>query len=274
MEITFRGMGLSENQETEFARLLALSEHNPPTLEDMWFLMDYVWDEMGCDNRKFNREKINEFYRHPVWLLNGFFLEQHELSMQHRNAIGDWITQNLQTTVLDFGGGFGTLAKIIADKTTAINIDIYEPYPSGYATNRLDNYRNIRFINELTGKYDCLVSTDVLEHVPDPLSLFWEMIDHVNRGGYLIIANHFYPVIKCHLPSTFHLRYSFHHIARLMGLKRLGPCEGSHATLFQKIHDYALSENRVKMLELLSKAMYPMFKAMYFTRRTFMRLTS
>ena len=74
MEITFRGIGLSEIQETEFARLLALSEHNPPTQEDMWFLMDHVWDEMECDhhhdgkliNRKANLSQRTQHYCHSV----------------------------------------------------------------------------------------------------------------------------------------------------------------------------------------------------------------
>ena len=47
------------------------------------------------------------------------------------------------------------------------------------------------------------------------------MIKLVKINGMLIIGNNFYPVIKCHLPSTFHFRYTFKYFARIMGLKKI-----------------------------------------------------
>ncbi|MGB1702268.1 MAG: hypothetical protein ACPHFR_04035, partial [Cycloclasticus sp.] len=74
----------------------------------------------------------------------------------------------------------------------------------------------------------------VLEHVDDPLKDFACMINKVKTGGYLIVANCFYPVIKCHLPQNFHFRFTFNIFARLMGLRIKGGLKGSHATIFQK----------------------------------------
>jgi len=37
--------------------------------------MDLVWDDYGCDNKNLNWENIGKFYSHPVWLLNGLFIE-------------------------------------------------------------------------------------------------------------------------------------------------------------------------------------------------------
>jgi len=185
--------------------MLSQYPNNPPQVADMWQMMDNVRDKIGCDNKALDWDTVNEFYSHPVWLLNGLFIEQHELSMQHRDAISDWIVNKKFKNVLDFGGGFGTLARLIAGKDPTISVDIYEPHPSEYALLRAAEYSNIHFINAIDRKYDCLVSTDVLEHVPDPLQLFSEMIENVKIDGYIIIANNFYPVIKCHLPSTFHL---------------------------------------------------------------------
>lgn len=79
-----------------------------------------------------------------------------------------------------------------------------------------------------------LVSTDVLEHVPDPLKLLAEMVDAVRPSGHLIFANEFFPVILCHLSWTFHLRYSFDSLCQALGLQVLGPCEGSHATTYPR----------------------------------------
>lgn len=254
---------LSENCLTAIESMLSQSPNNPPQLEDMWQMMDSVWDEIGCDNKNLDWDKINEFYAHPVWLLNGLFIEQHELSMQHRNAISDWIVKNKFKTVLDYGGGFGTLARLIANKDSNISVDIYEPYPSEYAILRAEDYSNIHFINSIDEKYDCLVSTDVLEHVPAPLKLFSEMIENVKMGGYLIIANNFCPVIKCHLPSTFHLRYTFRLFTHTMGLRMIGPCKGSHATIYQKKKDITVDWQKINRYERISRMIYPFLNIPY-----------
>ena len=228
-------------------------------LEQIWQLMDKVWDDIGCNNHDLDQEKVTAFYKHPIWLLNGFFIEQHELSLQHRHAISEWIVNNLNQkngTVLDFGGGFGTLAKMIADKSNLLKVDIYEPYPSDFAISQCSSYSSINFVADFSKKYDCLVSTDVLEHVSDPLELFGQMIEFVNLNGYLIIANCFYPVIKCHLPSTFHFRYSFDQFAETMGLKVIGICEGSHATIYQKMSNQDIDWDKIRKMESRSQSLY------------------
>lgn len=259
MNLNHKTISLSKLQETEISRLLKQSkDFSGSDLEKMWYMMDIVWDELGCDNKKLDWKKIEKFYNHPVWLLNGLFIEQHDLSMQHRHAISDWIVNNKTIkTVLDYGGGYGTLAKLIAEKNPSLSIDIYEPHPSNYAKQRLANYPNIKFVDEFKIKYDVLISTDVLEHVPKPLLLFQEMIRTVKDDGYLIIANCFYPVIKCHLACTFHFRYTFNIFAKHMGLEVIGLLEGSHATLFRKKPNVSVNLNMIKFLEIISKAAFP-----------------
>lgn len=254
---------LSENDLKSIRFMLSQSPHDPPQLEDIWQLMDNAWDNIGCNNKDSDLDKINKFYAHPVWILNGMFIEQDELSMQHRSAISDWIVNNNFEHVLDFGGGFGTLAQLIAKNDPNISIDIYEPYPSEYALLRVAEYSNIHFINAIHRKYDCLVSTDVLEHVPDPLELFSEMIENVKIDGYIIIANNFYPVIKCHLPSTFHLRYTFRIFTYIMGLRRIGPCYSSHATIYQKKKDTTSNCKWVSRYERISTLLYPILNYMH-----------
>lgn len=242
-------------------RLLERLKNQPPKLEDLWELMDFVWDELGCDNRRLDSEKISNFYRHPIWLLNGLFIEGHNLSIQHRLAIADWVTQNSEIhTVLDYGGGFGTLARFIAQKNKNIVIDIYEPYPSKSALIKATSYTQISFVDTLNKKYDCLVSTDVLEHVPDPLELLAQMANSVKLNGFLIIANCFYPVIKCHLPCTFHFRYSFNFLARIMGLEFVSVCQNSHASIYKKVDEAPFNWIVIRFIELLSKALFPILK--------------
>ena len=261
MDISYSGLTLSQAVKNEISRLLELVDPNKDDLENIWQLMDLVWDEYDCDNKKLNWDNIDKFYSHSVWLLNGLFIEQHALSIQHRDAISDWIADNTSISkILDYGGGFGTLARLIADKKPSLLVDIYEPHPSDYAKQKISEYRQIQFISNIEQKYDVLVSTDVLEHVPDPLKTFEKMILSVNDNGYLIIANNFFPVIKCHLPQTFHLRYTFNLFAKLMGLVVEGPLEGSHATIFTKRSDKTVNWPVVRLLEIGSKSLFPLIE--------------
>ena len=243
----------------EISRLLSqYTKNNSPSLEQMWEMMDSVWDEMGCDNQNFDIDKINRFYQHPVWTLTGLFIEQDEDSLRNRQFICNWIKQyhNDIKTVIDYGAGMATLAKILASSLPNLSINLYEPYPSQIVLARLSSYHNIQFVNQLKGDlYDCLISTDVLEHVPDPLSLLSEMINQVKPNGYLIIANCFYPVIKCHLPCTFHLRYTFNIFTRFMGLQRLETLN-DHIHIYQKGKIVTPNWQFVRFLEKLSKILY------------------
>ena len=204
-----------------------------PSLEQLWDLMDHAWERCGCNNRSPEPDRMATFYSDPVWLLNGMFIEQHAVSMSHRQAITAAVVALAPERVLDFGGGFGTLARLLASALPQAEILICEPFPPRHGIESCQPFSNIRFITELKSQsVDVLVSTDVLEHVPDPLALLAAMVDAVRPGGHLLIANCFYPEIACHLPCTFHLRHSFNDFCMALGLEVLGPCEGSHATKF------------------------------------------
>jgi len=255
---------LSQTNQENIKALLSLIDSDWPRLEDVFYLLDYVWDEMNCDNNNLSLEQASKYYQHPVWLLTGLFIETHDLSLQHRYAMANWVIHHQLKHILDFGGGFGTLARIISDQDPEAMIDIYEPYPSEDSLVFCENYSNIKFIKELKSGYDCLTCIDVLEHVADPLEFFSKMILAVKLKGYLIIANHFYPTIKCHLPCTFYLRYSFDQFAYFMGLKRIGLCIGSHATIYQKIKDEPLSWSTIREKEKWSQRLFPIKEAMPF----------
>lgn len=230
---------------------------NDPTLEQLWGLMDEAWIHHGCDNRLPCTEKLASFYTDPIWLLNGMFIEQHAVSMGHRQAITDAVASLAPRKVLDFGGGFGTLARLLAKSIPQADIAICEPYPPRHGIESCKPFPNIRFVPDLSrNSVDVLVCTDVLEHVPDPLALLAMMIDAVRPGGYLFIANSFYPVISCHLPCTFHLRYTFDKFCQVMGLENLGPCTGSHATIFRRGHVVQRDWPRLRGMERRSQQLF------------------
>ncbi|MEB3310609.1 MAG: methyltransferase domain-containing protein [Snowella sp.] len=246
--------------EQEISRLLSqYSNNNSPSLEQLWKMMDSVWDELGCDNQKIEIEKINQFYQHPVWTLNGLFIEKDEASLLNRQLICDWIGKHEAEikTIIDYGAGMGSLAKLITMNFPNLSINLYEPYPSQIVVARLSSYSNIHFVNQLNDQlYDCLISTDVLEHIPDPLPFLAEMIDHVRPDGYLIIANCFYPVIKCHLPCTFHLRYTFDVFTRIMGLKKIENLSENYIDVYQKTKNVTFNWRLIRFLEKKSQVLY------------------
>jgi 2-polyprenyl-3-methyl-5-hydroxy-6-metoxy-1,4-benzoquinol methylase len=239
---------------------------NAPSLEQLMGLMDQAWDRHGCDSRTPNAERLASFYSDPIWLLNGMFIEQHDVSMGHRHAITIAVAALVPKRVLDFGGGFGTLARLLATALPQAEISIFEPYPPRHGIESCKPFANIRFVPELSSQsVDVLVSTDVLEHVPDPLRLLAAMVDTLRPGGHLLIANCFYPAILCHLPCTFHLRYSFDNFCRALGLEVVGPCKGSHATIYRRTHVMEPDWSRLRAMERRSQQLFPWreMKAIY-----------
>jgi 2-polyprenyl-6-hydroxyphenyl methylase/3-demethylubiquinone-9 3-methyltransferase len=263
MNINLTDKNLSKIERLEVGNILARQSSTIPNdLEQMWYLMDLIWDDYSCNNKKLNWDYIGKFYSHSVWLLNGLFLEQDEVSMGHRHAISDWVIKHGFKNIVDYGGGFGTLARLIAEKESQAMIDIYEPHPSEFGLKRAGEFININIVDQLSDNYDVLLSTDVLEHVPDPLNDFSKMIDSVQVGGYLVIANCFYPVIKCHLPQDFHFRYTFNIFARLMGLQVCGNLKGSHATIFKKYREKKINWFIVRSAEFISQFSFPLIVAL------------
>lgn len=274
MNINLENENLSQLEKQAITNLLNNQNKDiNDDLEQMWYLMDKVWDDMELNNKILDWEKIGKYYSHPVWILNGLFIQNHELSMYIRESIAKYIENNNFKYICDYGGGFGTLAREIAKKSNNIKIDIYEPFPSEYGKKCIKEFKNIRFINKLKpNEYDCIVSTDVLEHVDDVLSTLKEMLDSLKIGGCALIGNCFYPVIKCHLPKHFHYRYSFKYIAKSMGMNYIDKVSGAeYVEIYSKISDSNItyktniigggSKIAYKLINIIKPVLKPIYKA-------------
>lgn len=209
---------LSENEIEYLEKTFKRFGGEYPSLEQIWWLMDEVWNEYRCDPNVMD-ERVGKFYMHPVWLLNGLFIEQHDQSQEHRRKFAKWVQDLSPKRMADFGGGFGGLARIIGEICPATEIEVIEPHPRPSAIAMAELTNNVRYCNQLTGKYDILVATDVFEHVPDPLALLAETASSLRPGGMYLIANCFAPVIHCHLPQTFHFRHTWDAAMKAIGLK-------------------------------------------------------
>lgn len=189
-----------------------------PSLQVLWALMDEAWVAYDCDPRHLD-ERVDRFYRHPVWLLNTLFIEQDPESLEHRRRFAAWAARQQPCRVADVGGGGGTLARAIAAAIPAAQVDIIEPHPHPAMVRRLAGSARIAYIPQLRDRYDVLVATDVFEHVGDPLEMLATMLAHLRPGGRCLIANCFQPVIACHLPQLFHWRHSWDAACAALGLR-------------------------------------------------------
>jgi hypothetical protein len=189
-----------------------------PNLEQLWKLMDEVWIEFGCD-KDLSEANLSAFYSHPIWLLNGLFIEQDQASLSNRRCFVNYVVSQSPARVADIGGGFGTLARMIGEACPNAQIEIIEPHPHPEAIRRVEEIANVTYCPQLSGDYDLLIATDVFEHVPDPIALVQATAKHLKLNGNYLIANCFYPVILCHLPETFHFRYSWNQVLEALGLE-------------------------------------------------------
>ncbi len=206
------------DEESEYLSKVFQRFGGYPNLEQVWHLMDEQWIDLGCDPNNMD-ERVAAFYQHPVWMLNGLYVEHHDVSLEHRRAFTDWIIQQAPARVADFGGGFGGLARFVGRALPNTQVEVVEPHPRKVAVAMAANTPNVRFVPALTGEYDLMIATDVFEHVPDPIGLCAETASHLKVGGQYLIANCFEPVIKCHLPQLFHLEYGWDFSMRQMGLE-------------------------------------------------------
>ncbi len=247
---------LSERERASIENILEKTG-NELSVEQIWEIMDDVWREIKCNQNSYSHKKYSEFYSNPIWILNGIFIEQHSYSMRHRKNLANSIKSKNPKSVLDYGGGFGTLAKLLAKDSKLVQIEIFEPYPSQHLISSTKSLKNIDFIKSFKSNYyDIVVSTDVLEHVHEPLTLLLNLVRSVKNGGYIYVANCFSPVILCHLPCTFHLRLTFDLFCNLMGLKKIGSCSNNYCQIYQRNSLKNINMFLINLLEIFSKAIW------------------
>lgn len=109
--------------------------------------------------------------------------------------------------VLDYGGGIGIIAQILAEK----NIVFYYDLPS--MTQDFAKYVNrnfdVVFLDKekvFTKKYDMIVCADVLEHVENPLELTRYFLYSLNKRGFFLTTGLNFssgPHIPMHLTKNY-----------------------------------------------------------------------
>jgi 2-polyprenyl-6-hydroxyphenyl methylase/3-demethylubiquinone-9 3-methyltransferase len=257
LDIRIWGQSVPANLLTEQEReyLGQFDPEQPPPIEKIWHEMDKAWDSLGLSSRSRPGEaQLANFYRHPVWILNGLFSASDPQSSAQREAIAKAVLDLAVCNIAEYGGGMGELAIRMSRVDANLHIDIIEPYPSDIGRYRISRYANVSYAPVLGNGYDLVIAQDVLEHLMDPVALVAQLSDATRVGGYLLFANCFYPVIKCHLPATFHLRNNFNWVVKAAGLEFVGNVAGAdHAVIFRKIGN--VDTIRLRRNELCSRSL-------------------
>lgn len=227
-----------------------------PGLDAVWALMDEAWRRHGCDPQAMDA-RITAFYRDPVWLLNTWFIEHDAESLAHRQRFAAWVARQAPQRVADIGGGGGTLARAIAAACPQARVEIVEPHPHPALARRLAGDARVAYVPALQGRYDVMLATDVFEHVPDPVGMLTEVLAGLRPGGAILIANCFWPVIACHLPQTFHLRYAWPAVCAALGLKAGRRLEHGHTWHLPLDFEPTTALPRARQVEARAKTLFP-----------------
>ena len=242
---------------SDLSYLKRWSNTSPPTVEEIWSAMDIAWDESWANSISHEGNAMQLFYSHPVWLLNGVFTEVDAASIGHREAIANDVAARHPDVVCDFGGGFGALARRMANLMPMTRIEVVEPYPRPAALALAKPFPNLAYVSGMPARADVVIAQDVLEHVPNPIDLTVKLISPLKPNGVFIAANCFQPVIKCHLPETFHLLQTFRHCVAPLGLDFKETIAGApHAEVFLR-NTNSISLSRAHRREWASRQFAP-----------------
>jgi SAM-dependent methyltransferase len=229
-----------------------------PEVDWIWTEMDKVWENFKLKNNvSLDKQNISQFYSHPVWILNAFFTGADPASVSHREGIAKYIAATNARRIADYGGGGAELARRIGSECPLAEIEIIEPYPSPLGKHRIANMSNVHFTDKLNGKYDLVIAQDVLEHVEKPIRLAEEIYNSLSGNGIAIFANCFRPVIKCHLPGTFHLHNSFTSLMLKGGFEYLDNVpDVEHALVFRRTSEKPGFPGSVYLAERVSRVVF------------------
>ena len=138
---------------------------------------------------------------HPQWLVR-----------QQDRGLGQLIRRNAIGTVIDIGCGYRTHEANIPTNSSYIGLDLYSTSTDWYET-RPDVYADAALLPVKSGSVDCVLLTDVLEHLEEPQACLDEAARIMSSTGRLIFQVPFlYPIHDA--PRDFG-RWTEHGLRRL-----------------------------------------------------------
>ena len=119
-------------------------------------------------------KELKQYQNHNNTMQSSGYVEMFDVFMK---ITFERYLKNIKT-VLEFGSGPGpVLAELLKQK--GLDVDIYDKF---FAPKKV--YEN--------KQYDLITSTEVLEHIQNPVEIFGFFASHLNKGGYLAIMTQFH----------------------------------------------------------------------------------
>jgi len=242
------------------------------TLQRLWQILDQAWEELSSKNsRNLNLSNfLREYYQHPVWLINAAFSESDQATINDRLAAVRLITHVQPRKILDFGGGIGTVSRLCATYIPQVEVidlvDITEFRQT--IQHYLSDFPQIRILEQPDPLYDAIISTEVLEHLIDPIGAIVEINRLLRVGGTFAASWSFAPCIKCHLQQNFNLQKLMLWIIRSLGFGFYG-FERRGSTLYGFVKHSEITSAMLKkahLLEFLARLPIPFDRFLFLLR--------
>lgn len=225
------------------------------TLQELWYILDEAWNELLKDPTTRNQnlsDFLFNYYQNPVWLINAAFSESDPNTINDRLSAIRLVSHVSPQKILDFGGGIGTVSRLCAISlpyTEVIDlVDITKFHNT--VTQYLSSFSRIRILIEPDPPYDAIISTEVFEHLIDPIRAVYEINLLLRIGGAFAGSWSFAPGIKCHLPQNFHLKRLMPWIIRSLGFGFYG-FERRGSTVYGFVKHSHATPNMLKIARFL-----------------------
>lgn len=135
------------------------------------FLFTAAFDRFSPDDfRKF-------IYNHDYIRFDPDYLETRP--RHNADFVGGLFRESPHLRILDYGGGSGRLATLLRSRGFQ-RVETFDPFVA--------EHRNLP-----AGRFDLVLSFEVVEHAPDPRMLFIELIERVADEGLILFTTAFQP---------------------------------------------------------------------------------
>lgn len=148
--------------------------------------------ERNIEWEKYSQSSIIDFHRQTE--ANLFCLSKWNIEEKYQSIIDYifYITKKTSNSILDFGGGIGTLT--IHLLINGLNVDFME-VPSNTLNYALWRFKR-RFLdpevyttlNQINKQYDCIIALDVFEVLEKPHAHLKKFSEMLNKHGLLILS--------------------------------------------------------------------------------------
>ena len=146
------------------------------------------------------------------------------------SAVTPFIT-NEAPHALDFGSGPEPVLAHILENHFHIPTDIYDPY-----------YANEKIADDKT--YDVITSTEVIEHLSNPVDIFHTFKKHLKKEGILAVMTLFHPNDRTQFLDWFYIRDETHIVFYTTNtLKIIADIVGL-SLIFDNAHRHATFKNK------------------------------